>query len=170
MHVKNLDGASSKNDSNLLDMAVEKAVEDWGAASRQKICGTYPTEDPVGEPGDVVGAGAGPLPNTAVVVKPSEAGAGVTPHTGSRENPDALLRISSKQRQSPMGRNVHLPPPAAPKHLVYLGPGWHSDPGLVVPVVGTGCHIHFRDLTFRRGLYRARVACSHYPDDVDTDS
>ena len=138
MHVKNLDGASSKNDSNLLDMAVEKAVEDWGAASRQKICGTYPTEDPVGEPGDVVGAGAGPLPNTAVVVKPSEAGAGVTPHTGSRENPDALLRISSKQRQSPMGRNVHLPPPAAPKHLVYLGLGWHSDPGLVVPVVGTG--------------------------------
>ncbi len=133
-------------------MAVEKAVEDWGVASRQKICGTYPAEAPVGEPGDVVGAGAGPLPNTAVVEKPSEAGAGVTPHTGFRENPDALRRTSLKQRQSLMGRHVHLPPQAAPKHLVYRGPGWHSDPGLVVPVAGTGCHVPFRGLTFRRGL------------------
>ena len=151
-------------------MAVEKAVEDWGSASMQKICSTYPSEAPVGEPGDVVGAGAGPLPNTAVVEKPSEAGAGVTPHTGFRENPDALRRTSSKQRQSPMGRHVHLPPQSAPRHLVYRGPGWHSDPGLVVPVVGTGCHVPFRGLTFRRGLSPARVAGSHYPDDADTDS
>ena len=84
MHVKNLDGASSKNDSNLLDMA----VEDWGAASRQKICGTYPTEDPVGEPSDVVGAGAGQWPNAAVV----GAGAGGTPNTGLIENPDGGLQ------------------------------------------------------------------------------
>ena len=103
-----------------------------------KVDDSENTSVTVGEPGDVVGAGAGPLPNTAVVVKPSEAGAGVTPHTGSRENPDALLRISSKQRQIPMGRNVHLPPPSAPKHLVYLGLGWHSDRGLVVPAVATG--------------------------------
>ena len=151
-------------------MAVEKAVEDWGSASMQKICSTYPSEAPVGEPGDVVGAGAGPLPNTAVVEKPSEAGAGVTPHTGFRENPDALRRTSSKQRQSPMGRHAHLPPQSAPRHLVYHGPGWHSDPGLVVPVVGTGCHVPFRGLTFRRGLSPARVAGSHYPHDVGTDS
>ena len=70
---------------------MEKAVEDWGAASRQKICGTYPTEDPVGEPGEVVGAGAGQWPNTAVVV-PLEAGAGGTPNTGLIENPDGGLQ------------------------------------------------------------------------------
>ena len=95
MHVKNLDGASSKNDSNLLDMAVEKAVEDWGAASRQKICGTYPTEDPVGEPGEVVGACAGPLPNAAVLsTKEEEAAHLVTVVCGELKNPGGCLRTS----------------------------------------------------------------------------
>ena len=85
VHVNNLDCASSQC-SNLLENAVEKAAEDRGAASTQKIFGTYPTEAPVGGPGDAVEACAGQLLNTAIVM-PSEAGAGEDPDTGTTENP-----------------------------------------------------------------------------------
>ena len=75
VEVNNLDWASSQL-SNLL---VEKAVEDWGAASTHNIWGTYNC--------DALGASAGPLPN-ATIVMPWEAGARGCPNTGTTENPD----------------------------------------------------------------------------------